>query len=278
MALYAVGDLQGCLDPLERLLERVRFDPSRDRLWLVGDLVNRGPDSAGCLRRVRSLGAAATTVLGNHDLHLLAASEGLREPGRRDTLQEVLNAPDAAELLEWVASQPLLHRDPDSDWTLVHAGIPPVWDTDTAAAEARRVEAELGEPRRRRALLEVMYGDTPAQWDPALQGYDRLRFAINGFTRMRMVGGGPGGALEFASNGPPEEAPATLVPWFEHPARRSRGTPVVFGHWAALGHRRGPDWLALDSGCVWGNAMSLARLDGATPQTAAVEQVSCPGT
>ena len=277
MALYAVGDLQGCLDPLERLLERVRFDPARDHLWLVGDLVNRGPDSAGCLRRVRSLGAAATTVLGNHDLHLLAASEGLREPGRRDTLQEVLNAPDAAELLEWVASQPLLHVDPESDWTLVHAGIPPVWDTDTAAAEARQVEAELREPRRRRALLEVMYGDTPALWDPALQGYERLRFAINGFTRMRMVEADSRAGLEFASNGPPEEAPANLVPWFDHPGRRTRGQPVVFGHWAALGHRRGPDWLALDSGCVWDNAMTLARLDGATPQTAAVEHTPCPG-
>ena len=278
MALYAVGDLQGCLDPLERLLERVGFDPARDHLWLVGDLVNRGPDSAGCLRRVRSLGAAATTVLGNHDLHLLAAAEGLREPGRRDTLRDVLDAPDAAELLEWVATRPLLHTDSANGWTLVHAGIPPAWDRETAAAEARRVEAELRDRDRRRALLEVMYGDTPTCWDPALAGFDRLRFTINGFTRMRMVGADADATLEFASNGPPEEAPASLVPWFDHPGRRSRGTPVVFGHWAALGHRRGPDWLALDSGCVWGNAMSLARLDGATPQTAPVERVTCPAT
>ncbi|WP_019024946.1 MULTISPECIES: symmetrical bis(5'-nucleosyl)-tetraphosphatase [unclassified Thioalkalivibrio] len=259
MALYAVGDLQGCLDPLERLLEQVRFDPATDHLWLVGDLVNRGPDSLGCLRRVRALGDAATTVLGNHDLHLLATAEGVRTPGNKDTLRPVLDAPDAAELLEWLAQRPLLHTDPAAGWTLVHAGIPPDWDLETAQIEARRVEAELRDPARRHALFEVMYGDEPTHWDPELAGYDRLRYTINSFTRMRYLM--PDGGLEFSGNGPPEDAPATLTPWFAWPGRPSRGLSLVFGHWAALGHRRGPDWLSLDSGCVWGREMTIARLD-----------------
>ncbi len=263
MALYAVGDLQGCLEPLDRLLDEVRFDPDRDHLWLVGDLVNRGPDSAGCLRRVRELGDAATCVLGNHDLHLLATAEGQRTPGGRDTLRDVLDQPDAAELLEWLAQRPLLHYSPDPDWVLVHAGIPPAWDLDQARSEARRVEAELRDPERRRALFEVMYGNQPDAWDPGLSGYDRLRYTINAFTRMRYVT--RDGTLELEANGPPEDAPGHLQPWFALPDRRATRQRIVFGHWAALGHRRGPDWLALDSGCVWGNRMTLARLDTDTP-------------
>ncbi|WP_018138656.1 MULTISPECIES: symmetrical bis(5'-nucleosyl)-tetraphosphatase [unclassified Thioalkalivibrio] len=259
MALYAVGDLQGCLDPLERLLEQVRFDPATDHLWLVGDLVNRGPDSLGCLRYVRALGDAATAVLGNHDLHLLATAEGVRTPGNKDTLRPVLDAPDAAELLDWLAQRPLLHTDSDAGWTLVHAGIAPGWDLETAQTEARRVEAELRDPARRHALFEVMYGDEPAHWDPELAGYDRLRFTINSFTRMRYLM--PDGGLEFSGNGPPEDAPETLTPWFAWPGRPSEGWSLVFGHWAALGHRRGPGWLSLDSGCVWGRTMTIARLD-----------------
>ncbi|WP_038053450.1 symmetrical bis(5'-nucleosyl)-tetraphosphatase [Thioalkalivibrio sp. ALJ1] len=276
MALYAVGDLQGCLDPLDRLLEQVHFDPANDHLWLVGDLVNRGPDSLGCLRRVRALGADATSVLGNHDLHLLATAAGVREPGGKDTLRPVLDAPDAGDLLDWLAQRPLLHSDPATGWTMVHAGIPPAWDLEAAQAEARQVETELSEPKRRHAFLEVMFGNEPAQWHPDLAGYDRLRYTVNALTRMRYLTAN--GALEFAGNGPPEEASPDLTPWFRMPDRAAAGQAIVFGHWAALGHRVGPDWLALDSGCVWGNCMTLARLDEAEGDPARVTtwQAPCP--
>lgn len=276
LALYAVGDLQGCLEPLEELLDQVRFDPAADRLWLVGDLVNRGPDSLGCLRRVKNLGAAATCVLGNHDLHLLATAAGVRTPGRRDSLRAVLDAPDAADLLEWLATRPLLHVDGVSGWTLVHAGLPPAWDPDQARQEAQRVEQHLADPQRRQALFEHMYGDEPASWDTGLTGHDRLRYTINAFTRMRYLKAT--GALEFASSGPPEEASDELTPWFRVPGRATAGRPIAFGHWAALGYRAGPDWLALDSGCVWGNCMTLARLDDAAGDPARVTtwQVPCP--
>lgn len=276
MALYAVGDLQGCLAPLDRLLEQVRFDPAVDHLWLVGDLVNRGPDSLGCLRRVMALGDAATTVLGNHDLHLLATAQGVRTPGGKDTLRPVLDAPDAGELLDWLARRPLMHSDAASGWTMVHAGIPPAWDLDTAQAEARRVEAELSDPSRRCAFLEVMFGNEPAQWSPGLEGFDRLRYSVNAFTRMRYLA--EDGALEFSGNGPPEEASPDLTPWFRMPDRAAAGHPIVFGHWAALGHRVGADWLALDSGCVWGNCMTLARLDDSDgdPTRVTTWQTPCP--
>ncbi|AHE97923.1 symmetrical bis(5'-nucleosyl)-tetraphosphatase [Thioalkalivibrio paradoxus] len=274
MAVYAVGDLQGCLDPLERLLERVAFDPQRDRLWLVGDLVNRGPDSGACLKRVRDLGDAAVTVLGNHDLHLLAAGAGLRTPRPRDTLDDVLDRPDADELLEWVAHRPLLHHDASLDWTLVHAGIPPQWDLERAQAEARAVEEVLAHPDQREAFLAQMYGNHPDRWSARLRGVDRLRYTVNAFTRMRYIR--DDGGLDFDDSGPPGLAPPWLTPWFDVPGRACAGQRIVFGHWSALGHRRGPDWLALDSGCVWGNQLTMVRLDAA-PDDEALWQQPCPG-
>lgn len=259
MAIYAVGDLQGCLDPLERLLERVQFDPGNDRLWLVGDLVNRGPQSLECLRRVRDLGNAAVTVLGNHDLHLLATAAGVRPPRARDTLRSVLESPDAPDLLEWLARQPLVHHDAELGWTMVHAGIPPEWDLRTALREAEAVALALREPLSRLPFLRQMYGDEPSQWDPGLVGIERLRFAVNAFTRMRFLH--RDGRLDFVEKRPPEEVGPRLFPWFAAPERAMRNQRIVFGHWSALGARQGKDWLSLDSGCVWGRKLTLVRLE-----------------
>jgi len=273
MAVYAVGDLQGCLAPLERLLERVRFDPVLDQLWLVGDLVNRGPDSGPCLRRVRDLGAAAVTVLGNHDLHLLATAAGLRPPRPRDTLAQVLRSPDAEELLEWLACQPLIHHDESVGWTLVHAGIPPQWDLEQACTEARAVEQALRVPASRREFLAQMYGNTPDRWSDRLKGADRLRYTVNALTRMRFIRND--GGLDLEESGPPGSVPTRLKPWFDVPGRAMAGRPIVFGHWSALGFRKGPDWLSLDSGCVWGRDLTLVRLDPANPDDQTVWQQPC---
>jgi bis(5'-nucleosyl)-tetraphosphatase (symmetrical) len=273
MAVYAVGDLQGCLAPLERLLGRVRFDPARDRLWLVGDLVNRGPDSGNCLRYVRDLGSAAVTVLGNHDLHLLATAAGLRQPRPKDTLEQVLLRPDAEELLEWLAARPLLHHDAALGWTLVHAGIPPQWDLEQARTEARAVEQVLQAPQRRDEFLARMYGNSPERWDDALKGVDRLRYTVNALTRMRFIR--KDGGLDLEESGPPGSVPSRLSPWFEVRKRRMGGQPIVFGHWSALGYRRGSDWLSLDSGCVWGRDLTLVRLDPATPDERTLWQQPC---
>ncbi|HXV39805.1 MAG TPA: symmetrical bis(5'-nucleosyl)-tetraphosphatase [Steroidobacteraceae bacterium] len=258
MAVYAVGDLQGCHAEFVALLERLRFDPARDALWLTGDLVNRGPDSLGVLREVRALGACVTTVLGNHDLHLLAmalAPAGVqrREPG----LQAVLDAPDAAELVAWLAARPLLHRDAGLGWTLIHAGLPPQWSLADAESAAHEVETALRHDPA--ALLSQMYGDLPDAWSPALAGARRLRFAVNCLTRLRFVDGE--GRLLLVLKGPVVDAPAGAMPWFRHPGRRTRRDALVFGHWSALGFLSEPGLLCLDTGCVWGGSLAAVRLD-----------------
>lgn len=273
MAVYAVGDLQGCLAPLERLLEDVRFDPAQDRLWLVGDLVNRGPDSGNCLRYVHHLGSAAVTVLGNHDLHLLATAAGLRQPRPKDTLQDVLQRPDAGELLEWLAARPLMHHDATLGWTLVHAGIPPQWDLEQARTEARAVEQVLQAPKRRDEFLARMYGNSPERWNDTLKGVERLRYTVNALTRMRFIR--KDGGLDLEESGPPGSVPSRLSPWFDVRKRRMAGQPIVFGHWSALGYRRGNDWLSLDSGCVWGRDLTLVRLDPAAPEERILWQQRC---
>ncbi len=268
MATYAIGDVQGCLDPLRRLLDSVSFDPRGDRLWFVGDLVNRGPQSLETLRFVRSLCDAAITTLGNHDLHLLAAREGIRDERRNDTLRPILNAPDGDELLDWLRRQPLLHHDPELDFVLVHAGIHPHWTLSEAVKLAREVQAWLSSERYR-DLLHNMYGDEPARWDAALQGYQRLRFAINVFTRMRFCT--PSGALDFGNSGAPGTQPPDLLPWFAVTDRRTAGQRIIFGHWAALPHFDAPDLFPLDSGCVWGRRLSALQLDGGpTPRLISV--------
>lgn len=258
MAVYAIGDVQGCHAEFSALLERLRFDPERDHLWLTGDLVNRGPDSLGVLRSVRALGEAAIVVLGNHDLHLLATAWAAGStPVCEPTLREVLEAPDAAQLLDWLAARPLLHHDAALGWTMVHAGLPPQWDIATAAACAREVERALREDPR--ALLAGMYGDEPARWSPQLAGDERLRFIVNSLTRLRYVDGS--GKLLLSLTAPPAAAPAGALPWFRHPARASRAAQLVFGHWAALGYLAEPGLRCLDTGCVWGRSLCAIRLD-----------------
>lgn len=258
MAIYAVGDLQGCLDPLRHLLDQVRFDPVCDRLWLVGDLVNRGPQSLETLRFVRSLGPAAITVLGNHDLSLLALAQGHLKVRRKDTFQEVLAAPDADELLHWLRQRPLLHHDPQRKVLMVHAGLAPQWTLEQACAYAAELEATLRGPNWRE-FIAVMFGHEPDRWHDALEGAARLRCITNILTRIRYCTSD--GRLDFDSKGPPGTQPAGLYPWFSLPHARPQDTLVVFGHWAALGLYRDQGVMGLDSGCVWGHVLSMLRLD-----------------
>ena len=267
MTRYAVGDIQGCDEELRVLLERLRFSADRDRLWFVGDLVNRGPDSLAALRRVRSLGDNAIVVLGNHDLHLLALAHGARRPRQSDTLEEVLKAPDRDSLLEWLITRPLAHAE-GSD-LMVHAGLVPQWTVALTLTVAR----EVGEALRRdpRALFEHMYGNEPDRWHERLTGTARLRFAINVLTRLRLCTAD--GRVDFAIKGKPPARPSPLRPWFAHDERASRGARVIFGHWSALGLVREHGVIGLDTGCVWGGALSAVDLDS---EHAAVS-VPCAG-
>jgi bis(5'-nucleosyl)-tetraphosphatase (symmetrical) len=258
MAVYAIGDLQGCHAEFMALLDQLRFDPARDRLWLTGDLVNRGPASLEVLREVQSLGASATVVLGNHDLHLLAMAWAPKTVRRREPeLQAVLDAADADELLAWLAARPLLKRDRKLGWTMVHAGLPPQWSLADAEAIAREIETALRD--RPRELLAEMYGDQPDHWSPALKGFDRLRFALNCLTRLRYVN--KEGRLQLDFKGSPDEAPRGTMPWFRHPERATKSERILFGHWSALGYLAEPGLRCLDAGCVWGGALCALRLD-----------------
>lgn len=255
MAWYAVGDIQGCLDPLRRLLDGVGFDPARDRLLAVGDLVNRGPASLETLRWLRGLGPAFDTVLGNHDLHLLAVAAGKQCAHPKDTLAPLLQAPDRDELLLWLRHRPLLIEA--QGFVLVHAGIPPQW----TLAEAKCYAAEVAQVLRDSpdALLGDLYGDQP-DWNPALRGAPRWRAIINAFTRMRFCT--PQGVLDLNTKTSPEQPPPGMLPWYAHPERHTRSVPVVFGHWAALdGAECGPNLFPLDTGCVWGRRLRLLHLD-----------------
>jgi bis(5'-nucleosyl)-tetraphosphatase (symmetrical) len=272
VALYAIGDLQGCHAEFMELLGRIRFDAGRDRLWLTGDLVNRGPASLAALREVRALGDSAVVVLGNHDLHLLALAWApktvrKREPG----LREILDAPDAQELLDWLRTRPLLHRERGVAWTLIHAGLPPQWTLADAERCAREVERALREDPE--GLLGDMYGDEPDRWSPRLEGAGRLRFTVNCLTRLRVVD--RDGRLLLSHKGTVEDAPAGAVPWFRHPARATRGHAFVFGHWSALGYLAEPGLRGLDTGCVWGGALTALRLDQEDAQPV---KLPCRGT
>lgn len=256
MATYAIGDLQGCLDPLLRLLDTLKFDPAADRLWFVGDLVNRGPASLEVLRFVGKLGAGATAILGNHDLHLVMQAEGFGKRNREDTLDPVLAAPDRDELLAWLRARPLFHVE--GEYAMVHAGLLPSWSVELAATLSREVEAALQAPDYREFLAN-MWGSTPTAWRDDLSGWDRLRVVVNAMTRMRFCT--PQGAMEFKAKGPPEHRPAGCVPWFDAPGRASADHSIVCGHWSALGLRVEAKLLALDTGCLWGGSLSAVRLE-----------------
>ena len=261
MARYAIGDIQGCLEELRALLAQLHFNAYRDELWFVGDLVNRGPDSLGVLRFVRALGANARVVLGNHDLHLLAVAYGggARRLRADDTLDAVLEAPDREGLLDWLRTRPLAVRDTSAgrDDLMVHAGVVPQWSADDALQLAAEVSQRLAhEPRE---VFAQMYGDEPARWQPQLDGDARTRIVINVLTRLRYC------TLEGRIDLRPKNAPGSqareLLPWFEVPRRASAISRIVFGHWSTLGVVRRPQLVALDSGCVWGGALTACNLD-----------------
>ena len=256
MATYAIGDVQGCFDELQTLLETIGFDRGEDRLWFVGDLVNRGPKSLETLRFVRDLGERSVCVLGNHDLHLLAIALGSVKGREDDTLQEVLAAPDCGELLDWLRSLPLVHLN--AGHLLVHAGLPPQWNADEARALAGEVETELRGPRHREFLAHL-YGSWPDRWSESLRGIERLRVIVNATTRMRFCKAD--GTMEFRTKGDATMPPAGYFPWFEAPGRKTVGVTVICGHWSALGLRVTPNLLALDSGCVWGGKLTAVRLE-----------------
>lgn len=258
MSTYAIGDLHGCLDPLKRLLDRLQFEPARDTLWFTGDLINRGPDSLDTLRYVKALGDACICVLGNHDLHLLAVSHGIRKASKKDTLSEIIDAPDCDELLDWLRQRPLLHAQADLPYILVHAGIHPDWDEITAATLSREVESVLRGDHFTE-FLKHMYGNEPSAWSTSLSGYDRLRFAVNVFTRMRYCQ--VDGRLDYEHNGPPHSAPITLLPWYQivHPDWRTK--TLIFGHWSSH-PAMAAEWLMpLDRGCVWDGHLAAFDLD-----------------
>lgn len=255
MATYAIGDVQGCYKPLQCLLDRIRFDPNTDRLWFVGDLVNRGPNSLGVLRYIKGLGNRAIAVLGNHDLFLLAAAEGIAVLRPKDTIQDIIIADDRAELISWLRHLPLHHRE--RDCFMVHAGLLPQWTIDEATAFAREVEDALSGPQYR-TFLQALFQSPAPPWTHSLTGMSRLVSIAHVMTRLRtctLTG-------EISSfSGPPENAPAGFIPWFRIPGRRNTGTTIITGHWAALGLQLEPDHLAIDSGCVWGRQLTAVRLD-----------------
>ena len=253
--VWVIGDVQGCAGALRALLAHPELSRPDTELWFAGDLVNRGPDSLGALRLIRSLGARARAILGNHDLHLLAVAAGVRPPGKSDTFQDILDASDAAELLDWLRHRPLMVRD--RGHVMVHAGILPAWTLDQAQALAGEIEAALRQPDWHPALHDL-YGEEPLNWDDALRGPDRMRVIVNALTRMRVCHA-EDGRMDFHHKGGAHAARG-LVPWFDLPGRRDPSEPVVFGHWSALGLHIRPDAICLDTGCVWGRALTALRL------------------
>ena len=261
MAVYAIGDIQGCYDQLVRLLEKIKYNDHRDRLWFTGDLVNRGPQSLQTLRMIKAMGANATVVLGNHDLHLLATAYDHLSPGRKDTLDDILAAPDRERLLMWLRNRPLMHVDPDLDLVMVHAGLHPHWTIDRARSLAGEVESVLRSDEHTR-FYRHMYGDKPRNWSNRSRGWPRLRFITNIFTRLRYCNAD--GKVMLGPKGAPGTQPEGLHPWFEIGSRRSRNRRILFGHWSTLALLKNyayPNVYPLDTGCLWGGSLTALRID-----------------
>ena len=261
MALYLIGDVQGCDSALQRLLDEISFSASRDTLYLLGDLVNRGPNSAGVLRRLMGYGAAAQCVLGNHDLHLLAVAHGVRKPHRKDTLNDILNAPDRLKMLDWLRTQrmAILENIMGNEVLMLHAGVLPDWSATKTIALAQEVEEVLRSPALG-DFLQQMYGDEPAAWSDSLTGTARLRVIVNALTRMRFCDAQ--GRMEFEAKKGANDTPRGYMPWFDVPGRQTADVTVAFGHWSTLGWLGRSDVISLDTGCVWGGCLSALRLSG----------------
>lgn len=276
MAIFLIGDVQGCDAALVRLLQRIDFSPSRDTLYLLGDLVNRGPDSAAVLRRVMAFAGSAHCLLGNHDLSLLAVAHGLQAPHRNDTMDSVLLAADRQPMLDWLRQQRMAIRA--HGWLMVHGGVLPQWDADQVLRLAAEVEQVLRGPGMLE-FLSQMYGNQPARWDDSLQGADRLRVIVNALTRLRFCT--PDGTMDLKASGGLDGAPPGYLPWFDLPARRTAGVPIAFGHWSTLGYLQRADILSLDTGCVWGGSLSALRLGDANAGQQLIqvkcEQAQAPG-
>jgi len=267
---YLAGDIQGCASALDRLLDEIAFSPSRDHLYVLGDLVNRGPGSLATLRRLRGLGAAATCVLGNHDWHLLAVAAGVRPRHRSDTLDDILDAPDRGAWLDWVRQRRMAVFE--HGWLMLHAGVVPQWDLAAVLDLAGALETALRE-RPAREFLAAMFGNEPARWSDSLTGDARLRFTLNALTRARFVAAD--GTLEFVTKDGAGAAPPGFHPWFDAPGRKTAGVRIAFGHWSTLGLVEREDLLGLDTGCVWGGKLTAVRIDGARRE---LIQVACDGS
>ena len=265
MSTYAIGDIQGCFQPLLQLLEKIQFKPTQDRLWLVGDLVNRGPDSLQVLQWAKGLGERAITVLGNHDLHLLTVAEGFTSLHRGDTLAEILAVPERNELLDWLRHQRLIYAE--GDWVMVHAGLLPQWSVTQARQLGQEVEAALRADNYR-DFLQHLYGNQPDRWHDDLSGIDRLRVITNAMTRLRLCSAA--GVMDFSHKGAVQDGPKNTLPWYEVPGRKSADAHIVFGHWSALGLNVGNRHVALDTGCLWGGQLTALRLEDRQ-----VFQISC---
>ena len=268
MSTYVIGDVHGCLKQLDRLLAIIERETPDAQLFFTGDIINRGPDSLGVLRRIMAMGDRAQMVLGNHDLHLLGIAAGIRKMKSGDTVKPVFEAPDCGELLDWFRTRPMA-CPVGKKGILVHAGLLPQWTRKKALALAAELEAVLRSDRWQ-SLMADMYGNKPARWDDGLKGMDRLRCIINSFTRLRFCSAD--GVMEFDAKLGPETAPEGYMPWFEVPDRQSEDSLVIFGHWSTLGLVNRPNLLALDTGCLWGGALTAVRLDDR-----AVFQVSSSG-
>jgi bis(5'-nucleosyl)-tetraphosphatase (symmetrical) len=268
MAIYAIGDIQGCFDDLLRLLDTISFDRNKDQLWFAGDLVNRGPKSLETLRFIKSLGNSAVTVLGNHDLHLLATSCSPKLANKKDTLNQVLEAPDRVELITWLRHRPLFHYN--DEFCIFHAGLPPQWDFKKTQKMALLAEDALKGPDYP-ILLKQIYGNKPTLWSSRLKGIAKLRFIINCFTRIRYCE--IDGRLDFTHSGPLGSQPKNLLPWFEVPKRKNADMRIIFGHWSTLGYYEGPNCYGIDTGCYWGGQLTALKL-GEQMQRFSID---CPG-